>query len=99
MASEIIAPNADSDPNSLISTFDAQVSADDHVGLQCLRRAQDQANRWSSILEVLRESDGHVEGRKGSLPQWAREVSLLETGGGSRRRYRRCTWSAISQEV
>lgn len=66
--------STEDDQNPLIPAFDASISAEDLAGLQYLKRARDTATRWCSILEVLRESDGHAEGRKGSLPQWARDV-------------------------
>lgn len=68
------ATSTEVDQNPLIPAFDASISAEELAGPQCLKRARDTAIRWWSILEVLRESDGFVEGRKGSLPQWAREV-------------------------
>lgn len=66
--------STEDDKNPLIPAFDASISAEDLAGLQCLKRARDTAARWWSILEVLRESDGYGEGRRGSLPQWARDA-------------------------
>lgn len=66
--------STEDDKNPLIPAFDASISAENLAGLQCLKRARDTATGWWSILEVLRESDGYGEGRRGSLPQWARDA-------------------------
>lgn len=60
--------------NPLIPRYREVFEDGESIGQQALTRTHEMAITWWSLLECLRESDGHGDSRKGSLPDWAREL-------------------------
>jgi hypothetical protein len=60
--------------NRLIPQYREELDEDEPIGQQALARARELAITWWSLLECIRESDAYGEERKGTLPDWAREL-------------------------
>lgn len=60
--------------NRLIPAYRKIFDPEDSAGTQALARMRDVAITWWSMFEAMHESDAFANERKGTLPDWAREL-------------------------
>jgi hypothetical protein len=60
--------------NRLIPAYRGEFDPEAFVGTQALARMRDVALTWWGVFESMHESDSYGVDRKGTLPQWARDL-------------------------